>query len=87
VPIGTVTSQDEGWTPTEQRIREQKLRQFTSTDGPKGNSKEYRDSYDRIFGKTSNKTYHYDGNNLYKCELCDRLFNENDIKIHVHKNL
>jgi hypothetical protein len=41
---------DGGYTPTEQHIKANLMRQFMAIDGPKGASKEYLDNYERTFG-------------------------------------
>lgn len=38
------------FTPTEQRRKEQLMRQFLQVDGPKGVTEAYKEGWDRIFG-------------------------------------
>ncbi len=38
------SARDGGWTPTEERKRNELMRQFLRLDGPKGNSEAYRNS-------------------------------------------
>lgn len=38
------SGRDPGWTPTEERRRNELMRQFLKLDGPKGSTKAYRES-------------------------------------------
>lgn len=43
---------DAGFTPSELRMRNKLMKQFTKLEGPSGNSEAYKQGWDRIFGGT-----------------------------------
>jgi hypothetical protein len=87
VPFGKVKAQDEGWTPTEKRVRDERLRAFMKNPkgGGGGNSAAYQEGWLRIFGKRDKDYIQFVWSiaDVNICHSCGKEFAKEQIQRHL----